>query len=116
MTNPVPNPAPEKPQNSTVSTDKSDYVPPTPLRCFTGALMAGSLGMVMYRLTRSIVEVFANKPLPDSNPTATNIAVAVRTLVVGTSTLGTAIFSIAAVGLTALGIQLLIKQLRQPSN
>ncbi|HEY9699202.1 MAG TPA: DUF3082 domain-containing protein [Trichocoleus sp.] len=116
MTNPAPNSSPEKPQTPPVSKDSSSYVPPTPLRCFTGSLMAGSLGIVMYRLTRSIIDVFAHKPLPDSNPTATNIAVAVRTLVVGTSTLATAIFSIAALGLTALGIQLLIKQLRQPSN
>jgi hypothetical protein len=38
-----------------------------------------------------------------------NIAVAVRTLVLGMSTLATAIFAIATLGLIALGIQLLLQ-------
>ncbi|NJR58011.1 MAG: DUF3082 domain-containing protein [Cyanobacteria bacterium CRU_2_1] len=101
--------------NSPSETQKAEPASPTPLRCFTGAFIAGGLGYALYLLTRSIAEVFANKPLPTGNYVATNIAVAVRTLVVGMSTLGTAIFGISAVGLIALGIQLLIKQLRQPS-
>jgi hypothetical protein len=84
----------------------------SPLRCFTGALISGSLAMLLYSLTASIARSFASKPLPTGNVTTTNIAVAVRTLVVGMSTLGTAIFAIAALGLVALGIQLLIVQLR----
>jgi Protein of unknown function (DUF3082) len=80
----------------------------TPLRCFTGALISGSLAMVLYSLTASIARSFAGKPLPTGNVTTTNIAVAVRTLVVGMSTLGTAIFAITTLGLVALGIQLLV--------
>lgn len=84
----------------------------TPLRCFTGALISGSLAIALYALTSSIARSFAGKPLPTGNVTTTNIAVAVRTLVVGMSTLATAIFAISALGLVALGIQLLILQLR----
>jgi Protein of unknown function (DUF3082) len=84
----------------------------TPLRCFIGALISGSLAIALYSLTSSIARSFASKPLPTGNVTTTNIAVAVRTLVVGMSTLGTAIFAISTLGLIALGIQLLILQLR----
>lgn len=90
-------------------------MPPTPLRCFTGAVIAGGMASALYALTQSIIQAFVHKPLPTGNVTATNIAVAVRTLVMGMSALATAIFAIAAVGLVALGIQLLIKQIRQPS-
>jgi Protein of unknown function (DUF3082) len=90
-------------------------IPPTPLRCFVGAAIASGIGSALYFLTLSIMQSFANKPLPTGNRIAVNIGTAVRTLVVGMSTLATAIFAIAAIGLVALGIQLLIKQLRQPS-
>ncbi len=89
--------------------------PPTPLRCFMGAAIASGIGSALYFLTLSIMQSFADKPLPTGNRIAVNIGTAVRTLVIGMSTLATAIFAIAAVGLVALGIQLLIKQLRQPS-
>ena len=42
-----------------------------------------------------------------------NIAIAVRTLVVGGATLATFIFALAAMGLVALGIQIGIKSLSQ---
>ncbi|MBW4658207.1 MAG: DUF3082 domain-containing protein [Drouetiella hepatica Uher 2000/2452] len=95
---------------------QNQTVPPTPLRCFVGALIASGFATALYSLTQSIIRAFANKPLPSGNVTATNIAVAVRTLVMGMSALATAIFAIAAVGLVALGIQLLVKQLRQTSS
>jgi hypothetical protein len=63
----------------------------------------------MYLLTQSIVQALANSPLPTKSAVAINIAIAVRTLVVGVSTMVTAIFGIAALGLLALGIQLLLK-------
>ncbi|MDX2213500.1 MAG: DUF3082 domain-containing protein [Oculatellaceae cyanobacterium bins.114] len=101
MTNPTPSPQP--PQDST-------YVPPTPLRCFIGASIAGGLGTALYFLTISIAQTFATKPLPSGNAVAVNIAIAVRTLVVGMSTLATSVFAIATLGLVALGIQLLFKR------
>lgn len=96
------------------SNSESTLEQPTPQRCFLGALIASGIATALYGLTRSIMETFAHKPLPSGNYLATNIAVAVRTLVTGIAVLGTSIFAIAAVGLVALGLQLLIKQLRQP--
>jgi formate/nitrite transporter FocA (FNT family) len=87
----------------------------TPMRCFIGALIAGTIATALYFLTHSIIQALGNTPLPTKSITAVNIAVAVRTLVVGVSTLATAVFAIAALGLIALGIQLIIQQPRQPS-
>jgi hypothetical protein len=70
----------------------------------------------MYSLTRSIIEVLAGIPLPTKSTVSANIAVAVRTLIVGTCTLGTAIFAIATLGLIALGIQLAIQSSPAPSS
>lgn len=101
---------PPTPSSSTPTT-----VPPTPLRCFTGALISGSLAVALYALTQSIAQTFAAKPLPTGSATATQIAIAVRTLVVGMSTLGTGIFAIATAGLVALGIQLIVQQFKKSS-
>jgi hypothetical protein len=79
-------------------------------------MIAGGIAAILYRLTLSIIETFANKPLPSGNYVAVNIAVAVRTLVMGMSAMATGIFAIATLGLVALGIQLLVQQLRQPST
>ncbi|MCU0565137.1 MAG: DUF3082 domain-containing protein [Oculatellaceae cyanobacterium Prado106] len=88
----------------------------TPLRCLIGAAISGALGLALYALTQSIAQSFASKPLPTVNITATNIAIAVRTLVVGCSTLATAIFTITAVGLILLAIQLLVQQMQNASG
>ncbi|MFW6295825.1 MAG: DUF3082 domain-containing protein [Halothece sp.] len=63
-----------------------------------------------------IAQAFASKPITSTNPTAINISVAVRTLVVGMAALGTGLFSIVAVGLIALMIQTIIQQLKQPKT
>ena len=89
-----------------------EKVSATPLRCFTGALSASVFSLLAYRLTLSIAESFANKPVISSNPAVVNISAAVRTLVVGMAALGAGIFGIAALGLTALGIQLLFRSFR----
>lgn len=86
----------------------------TPLRCLSGAAIAGSLGTALYFLTCNIANTFAAKPLPTVNATAMNLSVAVRTLVVGVATLGTAVFAIAAVGLLALAVQLQFTRQQQP--
>ena len=101
------------PPSGEVSTS---YVPPTPLRCFSGALISGAIAAALYFLTLSIAQTFASKPLPSGSVTAANIAVAVRTLVVGMSTLATAIFAIATLGLVALGFQLLFKGSKKSEN
>jgi hypothetical protein len=84
---------------------------PTPLRCFTGSLMAGTFSLLAYRLTISIATTFASKPVVSTNPAVTNISAAVRTLVTGMVALGAGVFGLAALGLAALGIQLLLQRL-----
>jgi hypothetical protein len=81
----------------------------TPLKCLSGALLAGSLGLLLYRLTAAIASSFAAHPLTTTNQIARGLSAAVRTLVVGMSTMATGIFSIAALGLIGLGIQLAIQ-------
>jgi hypothetical protein len=91
-------------------------VPPTPLRCITGAVMSGGFAFAMYSLMIAIATTFANKPIHSDNQIVLNIASAVRTLVVGVVALGTGIFGIVALGLLALAIQLLIQQFTTSKN
>lgn len=93
MTNLPPNPNPENPPTL------------TPLRCLTGAVIAGTMATGLYFLTVSIAESFAKSPIPTTNQTAINISIAVRTLVVGVSTMATAVFGIIGLGLILLAIQ-----------
>jgi len=106
MTNPTPTP---KQEAQSVGMTKTL---PSPVRCLSGALISGGFAIALYFLTSSIAQTFASKPLASTNPTAINIAIAVRTLVVGVSTLATAIFSVVAVGLVALAIQISVQQLK----
>ena len=110
MTNLTPTPNPD-----TKSINSPD-APPSPLKCFSAALISGGFAIALYFLTSSIAQSFAAKPLASTNPTAINIAIAVRTLVVGVSTLGTFVFSFIAVGLLALGLQSVIQQLKNKST
>ncbi|MEO1401130.1 MAG: DUF3082 domain-containing protein [Cyanobacteria bacterium J06635_1] len=84
----------------------------SPLRCFTGSLIAGSLSILMYRMMVAIATTFAYKPVTSDNTTVITISTAVRTLVVGIVALGTGVFGIAAVGLLLLGIQVMFAKLR----
>ncbi len=89
---------------------------PSPLQCILGSLVAGVIACVLYGMTSSITLSFASKPLQYHNVTTANIAVAVRTLVVGLSALGTGVFGLAAMGLFGLGIQVLVEKARQRST
>ncbi|CEJ47615.1 DUF3082 domain-containing protein [Umezakia ovalisporum] len=96
--------------------EAQDQVPPTPLRCMTGAIFSGALAYAMYSLMISIATTFATKPIHSDNPMVINIGSAVRTLVVGVVALGTGIFGIVGIGLLALAIQLLVHQLTKAKN
>jgi hypothetical protein len=78
---------------------------PSPLRCLTGALIAGMMSIAMYAMTSKIATTFATKPMVQKTNMAVNIATAVRTLVVGSTALGAAVFGIISIGLIALAIQ-----------
>ena len=85
--------------------------PTTPLSCFSGSFMAGTLGILCYRMMVAIATTFAAKPVISDKTIVLNISVAVRTLVVGIVSLGAGVFGITCVGLFLLGIQLLVKKL-----
>lgn len=82
--------------------------PKTPVtlgRCLVGAAIAGGLAIAAYFLTASIAQTFAAKPPTGGSALALNIAIAVRTLVVGVTALATGVFGFVSLGLVALGIQ-----------
>jgi hypothetical protein len=114
MTNPTPTP------NQDTEQAETQEKLPDPLRCFSGALISGGFAIALYFLTSSIAQTFASKPLASTNPTAVNISVAVRTLVVGLSTLATIIFGVIAFGLVLVTIHVSVQQLKNrkasPSN
>lgn len=96
--------SPEKP--STEGKKKA-----TPLSCFSGAAMAGTLSILCYRMMVAIATTFAAKPIVSDNIIVIKISVAVRTLVTGIVALGAGVFGITAVGLLLLGLQLLLKKI-----
>lgn len=110
MTNPTPTPNPNEQPAS-----KKDTLP-SPLKSLSGALISGGIALALYFLTSSIAHTFAGKPLASTNPTAINIAIAVRTLVVGVSTLATFVFSFIAVGLVAVAIVVTAQQLKNSTT
>ena len=110
MNNPKPT---EKPATES---SNSQPTPPTPLRCLSGAVISGGIGIALYSLTAAIASSFASKPIHSNNPAVINIASAVSTLVVGIVALGTGIFGVVTVGLVALALQLLLQQMTKRSN
>jgi Protein of unknown function (DUF3082) len=104
------------PQNQENKPTKTEAPLPTFLNCITGASISGTIAVALYFLTSSIAQTFANKPLASANPTAINISIAVRTLVVGLSTLATSIFGVIALGLVIVSIYALVQQLKKPTT
>jgi hypothetical protein len=80
-----------------------------PLRSLSGAVISAILGVLLYRLTRSIALSFASHPIVSDNRIVHNLSAAVRTLVVGICAMGTGIFCLVAVGLVGLAIQVTLQ-------
>ena len=78
---------------------------PTPLRCLTGAVIAGVMSFALSAMTSRIATTFATKPMIQKTTMANNIAAALRTLVVGSTALGAATCGIISVGLVGLALQ-----------
>ncbi len=89
---------------------------PSPLKCLTGALIAGTMSIAMYTMTSKIATTFATKPMIQKTNMAVNIATAVRTLVVGSTAMGAAIFGIIAIGLIGLAIQVAFNKPRSAAK
>ncbi|MGA1623415.1 MAG: DUF3082 domain-containing protein [Synechocystis sp.] len=100
-------PDPQLPESTEPTPTK---VPPTPLRCFVGSGISGTLAWGLYWLTSSIALTFATKPVLSDKAIVQRIASAVRTLVLGLASLGTFIFAFVAIGLILLGVQLLFQK------
>ncbi|MGG6294795.1 DUF3082 domain-containing protein [Leptolyngbya sp. AN02str] len=100
----------------TSPTTTSGEVPPTPLRCLTGAAISAPITAAAYFLTTSIHQTFAAKPLVSDNMLALRLSALVRTLVLGVSTLATITFAIATLGLIGLAIQLMVQSGRNSST
>lgn len=80
---------------------------PSPLRCWTGTAVAGSMAIAAYFATQKIAFAFANHPATGNN-LALRISITVRTLLIGISALATGMFLIISVSLFLLGIKSLL--------
>lgn len=89
----------ESPELTKTAAEETD---PSPLRCWTGTTVAGSMSFAAYLISQNIAANFASKP-PTGNTLALQIGVTVRTLVLGISMMATGIFAIIALGLFLLG-------------
>jgi hypothetical protein len=83
-------------------------------RCAIGAAISGAMAYGAYILSLRFVAAFS-KPLAMDDRVALNIAVAVRTLIVGIAFLATGICTIVAVGLVILAIYVAIDRKPKPS-
>lgn len=83
----------------------------TPWRCLLGATVSGTIAVAIYWLMRAIATALTNHPITFTNPIAINLAIAVRTLIVGLTALGAGVFGFVALGLILLALQLIIQKL-----
>jgi hypothetical protein len=110
MNNPTPT------ENPTTQSANPEPTSTSPVRCLSGAVISGGIASALYSLTAAIAQNFAAKPVHSDNPAVINIAVAVRTLVVGMAALATGIFGLVALGLVALAIQISIQRITKRST
>jgi Protein of unknown function (DUF3082) len=89
---------------------------PSPLRCLTGSLIAGTMSIAMSTMTMNIATTFATRPMIQKTTMAVNIATAVRTLVVGSTALGAAVCGIISLGLVGLAIQVAFSKSLKPNT
>ncbi|MGB3612987.1 MAG: DUF3082 domain-containing protein [Elainellaceae cyanobacterium] len=106
-TDPTSSPSPTTDDITAASDAKA--APTSPWRCFGGVAIAAPMAYALYQMTLSIAQTLADNPIKSNGAVANNIAVLVRTLVIGMVALAAGIFALVALGLLALGIQLLVK-------
>ncbi|MFM2430636.1 MAG: hypothetical protein RLZZ511_1849 [Cyanobacteriota bacterium] len=80
----------------------------TPLKCFTGGLVAGAIAIFFYHSAEVIAGIFAQTQIQSENFIVMRMSSAIRTLVIGMFALGAGVFGMAAIGLSGLGIQILL--------
>jgi hypothetical protein len=82
----------------------------TPLNCFLGGLVAGTIAVFFYHSAEVIAGIFARTQISSENFLVIRMSTAIRTLVIGMFSLGAGVFGMAAIGLTGLGFQTLFKK------
>ncbi|MBE9031779.1 DUF3082 domain-containing protein [filamentous cyanobacterium LEGE 11480] len=82
----------------------------TPLKCFLGAIVAGTIGFFLYRGAGGVALIFAKTQVHSDNFIVMRMSSAIRTLVIGIFAMGAGVFGMAAFGLTGLGIQTMMKK------
>jgi hypothetical protein len=78
--------------------------PAGPLRCFTGSLTSACFAGLAVLITSRMVRYYSAHPPAYHHPVAQSIAVAVKTLLVGSACLACFTFGLIAIGLLLLGI------------
>jgi hypothetical protein len=92
----------ETPSESPV---KGDSDRPGPLRCFAGSLTSAGFAALALLITSRMIHYYGAHPPAYSQPVAQSIAVAVKTLLVGSACLACFTFLLIAAGLLLLGLR-----------
>ncbi|MFZ4564923.1 MAG: DUF3082 domain-containing protein [Prochlorococcaceae cyanobacterium] len=92
----------ETPPESRVEAD-SDR--PGPLRCFAGSLTSAGFAGLALLITSRMIRYYGAHPPAYHQPIAQSIAVAVKTLLVGSACLACFTFLLIATGLLLLGVR-----------
>ena len=94
------------------STDSAPLDPPQPrygpFRYLVGALSSGLFALLSWRLAHGLVVHFTLHPPHYSKPIAQSIAIALKTILIGTSFLAVFSFSLIGVGLSLLLVRTLL--------
>jgi Protein of unknown function (DUF3082) len=102
--------------HSSLPPTDGDTKPLTPLRALTGAVIAGGMTTLLYRLTTSVVQSLMTHPTISHSTIVMNLSAAVRTLVIGGMTMGTGIFGFVTLGLVALAVKLVLQPASSPNS
>lgn len=103
------------PESAAVSQTSQELAGLSPWRCWLGTGVAGGMAAVMYILTLTIAQSFAQHT-PGGNALSLQLAVTVRTAVIGIAALGTGVFALIALGLFFLGVKVALPAKSSPSN
>ena len=88
---------------------------PNALQTFSGAVVAGTIALFLYKFTLTVEGGFAGKVV-SQNYSIRNLTVTVRTIIAGLCYLATFVFAANSIGLTLLSLQLALNIGGSPEN
>ena len=88
---------------------------PNALQTFSGAVVAGTIALFLYKFTVTVEGGFAGKVV-SQNYSIRNLTVTVRTIITGLCYLATFVFAANSIGLTLLSLQLALNIGGSPEN